>query len=143
MTQDTSLLHIEALDKALEIAILLRDSEAAHARDHRHAPSFGEAGDRQRLDALTVGMLDTLARVLGNGRSSMPMLVYLKALVDHGAGSRAREGFMATLRLLDLPSLSRYVAAGRKLIVHLLSGGDSVPGRYADLLERERRDMSS
>ena len=141
--KDTSLLHIEALDKALEIAILLRDSEAAHARDRKGAASFGQAGDQQRLDALTLGILDALARFLGNGPSSLPMLVYLKTLVEHGAGTRTREGFTGMLRLLDLASLSRYVAAGRKLVVHILSGGDSAPGRYADLIDRELREMSA
>ena len=141
--KDTSRLHIEALDKALEIAILLRDSEAAHARDRVRGASFGVVGDRQRLDALTLGMLDALARMVGNGGSSLPMLVYLKTLVDHGAGTRAREGFLAMLRLLDLAGLNRYVAAGRKLVTQILKGGESAPGRYADLLERELRELSA
>ena len=65
-------LDIAELDKLLEVAVLLRSSEEGYARDYRNGTAFGREEDWRRLDAFTYGILDTLARTLGE-RLNVPL----------------------------------------------------------------------
>jgi hypothetical protein len=132
-------LDIPELDKLLEVAVLLRSSEEGYARDYRHGSAFGREEDWLRLDAFTYGVLDALARTLGEHTETLALLAYLKNLLDHGPGNDARVG---TTKLLDAgnrPELRRYVAGGRRLALRMLAGQTVSPGLYAELLEEELR----
>lgn len=132
-------LDIHELDKLLEAAVLLRSSEAGYARDYRNGNAFGREEDWLRLDAFTFGVLDTLARTLGEHSVTLSLLVYLKNLLDHGPGAAAREGAAKMLGFGNLPDVRRYVAGGRRLALRMLAGQTVQPGLYAELLEEELR----
>lgn len=133
-------LRIEALDKALEIAFLLRASEAGYARDYRSGPAFGAEGDARRLDAFRLGMLDSLGQTLDFDGMALPLLVYMDAVIDLGPGEGTRERTGSLLRLFDPPELRRYIAGGRLLIVRLLADGTADGGLFARLLEDELKE---
>lgn len=130
-------INIQELDKALEAVVLLRAGEEGYARDYRTGTAFGSEEDRRRLDAFTMGMLDMLARRLGNDEQVLPLLAYLKMLLDHGPGPLARQALAGMLRLRELPELRCYIAGGRRLVLQLLANKVVRPGLYARLLEEE------
>jgi hypothetical protein len=130
-------LDIAELDKLLEVAVLLRSSEEGYARDYRNGTAFGREEDWRRLDAFTFGILDALARTLGEHAETLALLAYSKNLLDHGPGSDTREGAERLLKLGALPELRRYVAGGRRLALRMLAGQPVRPGLYAEILEDE------
>ena len=132
-------LDIPEVDKLLEVAVLLRSSEEGYARDYRNGPAFGREEDWLRLDAFTFGVLDALARTLGEHLETLELLAYLKNLLDHGPGNDARTGATKLLALGDVPELRPYVAGGRRLALRMLAGQTVRPGLYAELLEEELR----
>jgi hypothetical protein len=128
---------IRELDKLLEAAVLLRSSEEGYVRDHRNGSAFGREEDGLRLDAFTFGVLDALARTLGEHVETLSLLAYLTNLLDHGPGVDARDGAARMLSRGGLPELRRYVAGGRRLALRMLAGQTVQPGLYAELLEEE------
>jgi len=130
---------IGELDKLLEAAVLLRSSEDGYARDYRNGPAFGREEDSIRLDAFTFGVLDALARTLGEHVETLSLLAYLMNLLDLGPGNPARTGAARLLNRGALPELRRYVAGGRRLALRMLAGQTVQPGLYAELLEEELR----
>jgi hypothetical protein len=130
-------LDIAELDKLLEVAVLLRSSEEGYARDYRNGTAFGREEDWRRLDAFTFGILDALARTLGEHAETLALLAYSKNLLDHGPGSDTRDGAERLLKLGALPELRRYVAGGRRLALRMLAGQPVRPGLYAEILEDE------
>jgi hypothetical protein len=132
-------IDLNEVDKLLEVAVLLRSSEEGYARDYRNGPAFGREEDWLRLDAFTFGVLDALARTLGEHTETLALLAYLKNLLDHGPGSDARAGAAKLLSTGALPELRRYVAGGRRLALRMLAGQTVRPGLYAELLEEELR----
>jgi hypothetical protein len=132
-------LDIGELDKLLEAAVLLRSSEDGYARDYRNGPAFSREEDSIRLDAFTFGVLDALARTLGEHIETLSLLAYLTNLLDHGPGTDARTGAATMLNRGALPELRRYVAGGRRLALRMLAGQTMQPGLYAELLEEELR----
>jgi hypothetical protein len=137
MTGRSRKLDIAELDKLLEVAVLLRSSEEGYARDYRNGTAFGREEDWRRLDAFTYGILDTLARTLGEHAETLALLAYSKNLLDHGPGLDTREGAERLLKLGALPELRRYVAGGRRLALRMLAGQPVRPGLYAEILEDE------
>jgi hypothetical protein len=133
----TRKLDIAELDKLLEVAVLLRSSEEGYARDYRNGTAFGREEDWLRLDAFTFGILDTLARTVGEHAQTLALLAYSKNLLDHGPGSDTREGAERLLKIGALPELRRYVAGGRRLALRMLAGQTVRPGLYAEILEEE------
>lgn len=130
-------LDIAELDKLLEVAVLLRSSEEGYARDYRNGTAFGREEDWLRLDAFTFGIIDALARTLGEHAETLELLAYLKNLVEHGPGNDARARAAKLLEVGGLPELRRYVAGGRRLALRMLAGQTVRPGLYAELLEEE------
>lgn len=129
--------EIEELDKAIEIAMLIRASEAGYARDYRKGVAFGHAADRRRLDAFTLGLLDALAHRIGVRHETVLLLAYVHSLLEHGPGQTARNFFREFLALGKTPVLARYVAGGRHHILRVLSGNPPRAGRFAELLAEE------
>ena len=132
-------IDLHEVDKLLEVAVLLRSSEEGFARDYRSGPAFGREEDWLRLDAFTFGVLDALARTLGEHTETLTLLAYLKCVLDHGPGDDARAGAAKLLSAGALPELRRYVAGGRRLALRMLAGQTVRPGLYAELLEEELR----
>lgn len=130
---------LHEIDKLLEAAVLLRSSEEGYARDYRNGSAFGREQDWLRLDAFTFGILDALARTLGDHTDALALLAYLKSLLDHGPGNDGRAGAAKLLGAGALPELRRYVAGGRRLALRMLAGQTVLPGLYAELLEEELR----
>jgi len=126
---------IEALDKVLEAALLLRESERGYAREYRSGSAFGVEEDACRLDAFTLGMLDVLSRRLGERLDPLPLLVYLKTLLDLGPGETARDGSSKMIGLGRVWELRPYVAGGRRLALAMMAGSVRGPGCFARLLE--------
>ena len=139
LTGNTRKLDIAELDKLLEVAVLLRSSEEGYARDYRNGAAFGRDEDWMRLDAFTFGILDALARTLGEHAETLALLAYSKNLLDHGPGSDTRDGADRLLQIGALPELRRYVAGGRRLALRMLAGQTVRPGLYAEILEEELR----
>jgi len=133
-------LVVERLDRALEAAVLLAASEAGYARDYRNGPAFGVEKDGRRLEAFALGMLDTLSGTLGQPSDVLPLLVYLRTLLEHGPGGQAREVTSNTLGLANQPELSRYRAGGRRLVLRMQAGRAPGPGLFASLLEEELQE---
>jgi len=130
-------LDIRELDKLLEAAMLLRSSEEGYVRDYRNGSAFSREEDGLRLDAFTFGVLDALARTLGEHIETLTLLIYLTNLLDHGPGADARDGAARMSSRGSLPELRRYVAGGRRLALRMLAGQTVQPGLYANLLEEE------
>lgn len=135
-------LDISKLDKALEVVVLLRAGEAGHARDHRKGWAFSRREDKRRLDAMTVGMLDALAHTLGKRPDIWQLLVYLRVLVDHGPGARARKSWAQCVQIAErAPELRPYVAGGRRLLLRMLVDRSARPGLFSELLEQELQQL--
>jgi hypothetical protein len=132
--------EIEELDKSVEIAALIRASEAGYARDYRKGVAFGHAADRRRLDAFTLGLLDALAHRIGVRHETIKLLAYVHTLLEHGPGQIARTSFREFMALGTTPVLARYVAGGRHHILRVLSGNPPQVGRFAELLTEELGD---
>ncbi len=130
-------MDIDEIDRALEVALLIRDSELGHARGCRHGSDFGAAENGRRLDAFILGVLDTLTSLLRRQDDSLHLLVYLKALVEHGPGSDARAATARSIALRGHSELRRYIAGGRSFLMRLLAGERIEPGLFARLLEKE------
>jgi hypothetical protein len=129
--------EIEELDKSIEIAVLIRASEAGYARDYRKGVAFGHAADRRRLDAFTLGLLDALAHRIGVRHETIRLLAYINTLLEHGPGQIARNSFREFMALATTPVLARYIAGGRHHILRVLSGNQPQVGRFAELLAEE------
>lgn len=132
---------IDKIDKSLYIVELLRASEAGYARDYRKGTAFGTEGDMRRIDAFTLGMLDSLAHRLGSAANSLKVLVYLHKLLVHGPGQLTRN---ACQEMIDLGSISlynRYLAGGRYHALRALTGRSNETGRFARLLSEELQEQ--
>jgi hypothetical protein len=129
--------ELEELDKSLEIAALIRASEAGFARDYRKGVAFGHAADRRRLDAFTLGLLDALAHRIGVRHETVRLMSYIHAILEHGPGQIARNSFREFVSLGTTPALARYLAGGRHHILRVLSGNPPKVGRFAELLTEE------
>lgn len=128
---------IDDVDRSLEIVALVRTSEAAIARDYRVGVAFGQEADERRLNAFTFGLIDALARCIGNYELTLKLLTYIHVALKHGAGKTARKVFSEYLGLANEPKLARYVAGGRLHIVRVLVGNAPQAGRFAELLAEE------
>jgi hypothetical protein len=133
-------IDIDEIDKSLEIAALIRASEAGYARDYRSGAAFGPEGDQRRLDAFTFGLLDALAHRLGSRHDTLRLLTYLHSLMERGPGQGARRFFRQMCALGNVPIMARYVAGGRYHIVRVLAGNPPGIGRFARLLSEELGD---
>ena len=133
---------ISELDKVFEAAFLFRLSEAGYARDYGAVSPFNEQETRLRLDAFMLGVLDALAIPLSLKADSLPLLAYLKSLLEHGPGVRARDAAAEMLALRERLELRRYVACGRRVALKMLSGKKTHPGTFAELLEEECQQPS-
>lgn len=131
-------IDITEIDKSLEIVVLVRAGEAGYMRDRRSGPVFGYAGDLQRLDAFTLGLLDGLAARLGTRHDWLPLLVYLYQLNENGPGEVARRSHWQMCNLKEAHELARYVAGGRHHIRRALADDQPDVGRFARLLTEER-----
>jgi hypothetical protein len=134
-------IEIDRLDQVMESCVLLISSEAGYARDYRNGTAFGADKDRRRLDAFALGILDALSGTLGPAGEVLPALIYLKTLLDHGPGWRARAATYALLGLAEESELTRYVAGGRRLVLRMLAGRAQQPGIFASLLEEELQEQ--
>lgn len=130
-------LDIEEIDRSLEIATLIRSGEIGFARDYRAGTAFGADGDRYRLDAFTLGLLDAMAQHASLQADSYRLLVYLFKLIEHGPGKSARLSTHEMLALGEVPLFSRYVSGGRRHVLSTLAGRSPEVGRFAQLLSDE------
>jgi len=130
--------EIRELDKSLEIAQLIRASEAGYARDHRTGPTLGHDADLVRLEAFTLGLLDALSKRLSFRNCRLALMVYLHKLVENGPGESVRIKFGEMIQLADKQHLARYINGGRYHIERVLMGESPDVGRFARLLSEER-----
>ena len=128
---------IDEVDQLLEIALLIRSGEIGFARDYRNGHAFGIDGDRYRLDAFTLGLLDALAHRLGDHLNTLNLLIYLWKLMENGPGKTTRQALRETGALGDDRAFSRYVSGGRRHILLTLAGNSPAVGRFAELLAEE------
>jgi len=85
------------------------------------------------------GVLESLAIPLSLKSDALPLLAYLKSLLEHGPGVRARDGVAGMLALKERTDMRRYVAGGRRIALKMLGGKKMPPGAFASLLEEESR----
>ena len=128
---------INALDKSLEAAVLLRSSEAGYARDYRRGAAFGRDEDQRRLDAFSFGLIDALAERAGDRSETLSLLIYLYVLLEQGPGVNARDAYQAMRKIGTKANLRRYVAGGRLHVFRMLAGSSPQAGIFAKLLEEE------
>lgn len=128
---------IMELDKVFEAAVLFRLSEAGFARDFGADGPFNADERLVRLDAFMLGVLESLAIPLSLKADALPLLAYLKSLLEHGPGVHARDGAAGMLALKERIDLRRYVAGGRRVALKMLGGKKMPPGAFASLLEEE------
>jgi hypothetical protein len=130
-------LDIDELDKSLEIAVLIRSSEAGYVRDYLRGYAIARDDELRRLDAFTLGLLDALAHRLGARHDTLRLLAYLFALLEHGPGRPARKAFREMFALGSAPGFARYFASGRHHVIQVLQGSPPDVGRFASLLSEE------
>ena len=125
--------ELEATDKLLQVARLLRFSEAGIARD-RGRVGQGADPDGEKLDWYCLGLLDALRIARGYDRDRLRLLTYLMLLCDTGPSEAVRRSTERLLSRLNQAVPSRYIDAGRRTISRLLAGQRADPGSYAALL---------
>lgn len=135
MTQHS--FDVDEIDQSLEIALLIRAGEIGFARDYRTGNAFGSDGDRYRIDAFTLGLLDALAQRLGQHPESLRLLIYLLKLIEHGPGKAARQSLREMYALGDVAGFARYVSGGRRHVLRTLAGRSPAVGQFAELLADE------
>lgn len=125
---------LDATDKLLQVAQLLRLSEVGFARD-RHGRITQEADpDGEKLDWYCVGLLDGLRVARGYDRERLRLLTYLMLLCETGPGETVRRSTERLFASLNHANPARYINAGRCTIGRLLAGQRVDPGNYAELL---------
>ncbi len=126
--------EVDATDKLLQAAQLIRLSEAGFARDH-HGPITQRADPNgERLDWYSLGLLDALRVARGHDRDRLRLLIYLMLLCETGPGETVRRSTERLFASLSHVDPARYIDAGRRTIGRLLAGQRVDPGRYSELL---------
>ena len=126
--------ELETTDKLLQVARLLRFSEAGIARDRHGGVGQGGDPDGEKLDWFCLGLLDALRIARGYDRDRLRLLTYLMLLCDTGPSEAVRRSTERLLSRLNQAVPSRYIDAGRRTISRLLAGQHADPGSYAALL---------
>lgn len=125
------------MDSLLQAALLLRLSAQGRARDYYYELAEKIDADGDRIDAFSFGILDALLRAHGAGLDTLPLLLYLLKLSEHGPGTTTVEAAEHALSLGQSPKMRRYVELGRCTAVQILDGVPPRPGGYAELLVGE------
>ena len=125
--------ELEATDKLLQVARLLRFSEAGIARD-RGRVGQGADPDGEKLDWYCLGLLDALRVTRGYNRDRLRLLIYLMLACETGPGETVRRSSERLFASLNQATPRRYIDAGRRTVERLLAGQRADPGSYAALL---------
>jgi hypothetical protein len=126
--------QLRRLDSLLQAALLLRLREHGCARDYYYDLVTTMDADSGRIDAFSFGVLDALVRANLTGDGSLPLLLYLMKLDEHGPGAGTVDSAEVAMQNAQRDSHRRYVELGRRTAVHALEGGTPSPGGYAELL---------
>ena len=121
---------IVRLDDLVGVALAYRLAE------QRLAASFIDEADpdRRKLDALTLGSLDTLVATHDADSSVLRLLAYVLAVALQGPGAPACAWATRLVGLNRIAELRPYVALGRQLVMRTFIGNGMESGSYARLL---------
>ena len=128
--------EISGIDRMLQAAQLLRQSEQARARDRSGVLAGQLDPEGEKLDAYSLGLLDGVRTIAGGDVGFLRLLAYLLVLCEIGPGS-APEAAERMVRLAHDEHLSRYVDLGRQTVFDIFVGEGTEPERFAGLLLSE------
>ena len=126
--------QLRRLDSLLQAALLLRLSEQGRARDFYYELVTNHDPAGAKLDAFSFGVFDTLVRAHLTGSDTLPLLLYLMKLDEHGPGADTVDAAERALASGHDGDFERYVNLGRLTAVRALEGGTPAPGGYGELL---------
>lgn len=133
---------LDETDRLLQVARLLRLSEAGFARDEPGALVEKLDPCGERLDWYSLGLADALRVSRGHGLGRLRLLVYLMLLCDRGPGEAAVRATEHLVARLHDAGPARYIEAGRTTVLDTLAGRRIEPGRYWALLAADSGPMS-
>ena len=126
--------ELETTDKLLQVARLMRASEAGIARDRHGGIAERADPNGEKLDWYCLGLLDALRVTRGYDRDRLRLLTYLMLVCETGPGETVRRTTERLFAGLSHANPARYIDAGRRTIGLLLAGQRVDPGGYAELL---------
>ncbi len=126
--------RLRRLDSLLQAALLLRLSEQGRARDFYYELVTNHDATGEKLDAFSFGVFDALVRAHLTGSDTLPLLLYLMKLDEHGPGADTVDAAERALACGHDGAFDRYVNLGRLTAVRALDGGTPSPGGYGELL---------
>ncbi len=128
---------LQRADNLLQAGLLLRLSEQGRARDYYQEVVERTDVNGDKLDAFSLGIFDALLRAHGASVDTLPLLLYLLKLSEHGPGAATVDAAYHALSHGESSAMRRYVDLGRCTAVQVLDGGPPRPGGYAELLMGE------
>jgi hypothetical protein len=125
---------LRRLDNMLEAVMLFRLSETGRARDLGNDLVTRADGQGTKLDAFSLGIFDAMLRARGASRVTLPLLVYMLKLSEHGPGPETVDAADRAIGFVGDAGMGRYVELGRYAAIKTLDGRPTTRGGYAEAL---------